>query len=96
MATTLLSVQIIPSVKGNEDVIPYVDRAIEVIQKSGVKHQVNALNTTLEGELPHLLEIVKDMNDAMIQAGCPRVMTQMTLYHNPEGASMDQLTEKYR
>ncbi|MFD2612340.1 thiamine-binding protein [Paenibacillus gansuensis] len=96
MATTLLSIQIIPSVPGGGDVIPYVDRAIEIIQRSGVKHQVNALETTMEGELPQLLDIVKDMNDAMVEAECPSIISQIKILHKPDGASMDKLTEKYR
>ncbi len=96
MANTLLSIQIIPKTVNNEDVIPYVDRAIEVIQQSGVKHQVNALETTMEGELNELLDIVKRMNDAMIEMGSPSVISQIKILHVPQGITMEQLTEKYR
>ncbi|GIP23499.1 MULTISPECIES: thiamine-binding protein [Paenibacillus] len=96
MANTLLSVQIIPKTPGGEDVIPYVDRAIEVIQASGVKHQVNALETTMEGELDELLDIVKKMNEAVIEFGSPSIISQIKILYTPEGASMDKLTEKYR
>ncbi|AHV95252.1 MULTISPECIES: thiamine-binding protein [Paenibacillus] len=96
MASTLLSIQVIPKTPGGEDVIPYVDKAIEVIQRSGVKHQVNALETTMEGELADLLEIVREMQEALIEAGCPSVISQVKIAHNPGGISMDKLTEKYR
>ncbi|MNB76116.1 hypothetical protein D3C81_236450 [compost metagenome] len=96
MASTLLSIQVIPKTPGGEDSIPYVDTAIEVIQRSGVKHQVNALETTMEGELPELLEIVKEMQEALIEAGCPSVISQIKIAHYPSGISMDGLTEKYR
>jgi uncharacterized protein (TIGR00106 family) len=96
MANALLSIQIIPKTKNNEDVIPYVDRAIQVIQESGVKHQVNALDTTMEGDIDQLLAIVKKMNEAMIEFGSPSVISQIKLLFKPEGASMDKLTEKYR
>ncbi|MEW9698710.1 MTH1187 family thiamine-binding protein [Paenibacillus sp. SI8] len=96
MANALVSIQIIPKTKNNEDVIPYVDRAIEVIAKSGVKHIVNPLETTMEGELDQLLAIVKEMNEAMIEMGSPNVISQVKIYFNPSGASMDKLTEKYR
>src|SRR5258708_2525266 len=96
MANALLSIQIIPKTKNNEDVIPYVDRAIQVIQESGVKFQVSPLETTMEGDIEQLLEIVKEMNDAMIEFGSPSVLSQIKLLFNPQGASMDKLTEKYR
>jgi uncharacterized protein YqgV (UPF0045/DUF77 family) len=51
MANALVSIQILPKTKNNEDIIPYVDRAIEVITQSGVKHLVSQNETTTEGEL---------------------------------------------
>lgn len=96
MANALLSIQILPKTPGGEDVIPYVDRAIQVIQESGVKYEVHPLETTMEGELQELLTIVEQMNRTMIEMGSPNVISQIKLYYNPEGASMSKLTEKYR
>lgn len=96
MASTLLSIQVIPKTPDGRDTIPYVDEAIRVIQESGVKYQVNALETTLEGELPELLKIVNDMHEALFQAGCPGVISQVKIAQYPTGISMDRLTEKYR
>ncbi|MGG1550795.1 thiamine-binding protein [Paenibacillus ferrarius] len=96
MANALVSIQIIPKTVNNEDVIPYVDRAIEVIAASGVKYFVSPLETTMEGDLPQLLQIIQDMNAAMIDMGSPNVISQVKIYFNPSGASMDKLTEKYR
>ncbi|TFB13115.1 thiamine-binding protein [Filobacillus milosensis] len=96
MANALLSVQIIPKTQNNDDVIPYVDEAIKVIDESGVKYQVNPLETTMEGELTELLAIVEKMNEKMVEVGCPSVMSQIKIVYNPKGASMDALTEKYK
>lgn len=96
MANALVSIQILPRTKNNDSVIPYVDRAIEIIAQSGVKYRVAPLETTMEGELNHLLDIVKQMNEVMIGLGSPSVISQVKIYYNPEqGASMDKLTEKY-
>ena len=92
----MMSIQILPRTKNNEDIIPYVDRAIEIIAQSGVKYQVNPMETTMEGELDHLLEIVKQMNLAMIEKGSPSVLSQIKIAYNPTGVSMDKLTAKYR
>lgn len=96
MANALVSIQIIPKTKNGESVIPFVDEAIAVIQASGVKYQVNPLETTMEGELSHLLSIVEKMNEKMIELGCPGVLSQIKISYNPTGVSMDKLTEKYR
>ncbi|MFD2670618.1 MTH1187 family thiamine-binding protein [Marinicrinis sediminis] len=96
MANALVSIQIIPKTKDGEDVIPYVDRAIEIIHQSGIKYEVHPLETTMEGELSDCMNIIQRMNEAMIEMGSPNVISQVKIYYNPEGASMDVLTEKYR
>lgn len=96
MANVLVSIQIIPKTKNGEDTIPYIDEAIKVITDSGVKYQVNPLETTMEGDLTELIKIVEKMNKKMIELNCPSVISQIKVFYNPDGASMDQLTEKYR
>ncbi|MDQ0723023.1 uncharacterized protein (TIGR00106 family) [Paenibacillus sp. W4I10] len=96
MASTLLSIQVIPKTPNGENSYPYVDRAIEVIQQSGLKYQVNALDTTIEGELEELLEVVRKMHEVLVEAGSPSIISQIKIAHSPTGLSMDTLTEKYR
>jgi uncharacterized protein (TIGR00106 family) len=96
MANALVSIQIIPKTINGEDTIPFIDEAIKVIADSGVKYQVNPLETTMEGDLTELLTIVEKMNEKMIELDCPSVISQIKVFYNPNGASMDQLTEKYR
>lgn len=96
MANALVSIQIIPKTKDGQDTIPYVDEAISVIETSGVKYEVHPLETTMEGDLSELLNIVEKMNERMTKKGCPSVISQVKIYYKPDGASMDELTEKYR
>lgn len=95
MANALVSIQIIPKTPHGEDVIPYVDRAIEIIAASGLKYRVGPLETTMEGELSHCMQVIEQMNTAMVEMGSPSVISQVKIYFNPSGASMDKLTEKY-
>ncbi|MGN7359581.1 thiamine-binding protein [Paenibacillus sp. SAF-054] len=96
MAHTLLSIQVIPKTPNNENSHPYVDRAIEVIQQSGVKYEVHPLETTMEGELEELLDVVRRMHEVLVEAGSPSIISQIKIAHNPSGISMERLTEKYR
>ncbi|GIN85076.1 hypothetical protein J6TS2_14620 [Heyndrickxia sporothermodurans] len=96
MANALVSIQIIPKTKNGEDVIPYVDEAISIIDQSGVKYQVHPLETTMEGELTELFAIIEKMNKRMMELGCINVISQIKVLYQPSGASMDVLTEKYR
>lgn len=95
MANTLLSLQIIPRTPDNDDVIPYVDRAIALIAEAGVKYRVGPLETTMEGELSQLLDVVRKVNDEMVAMNCPSVISQIKIYHNEQGASISGLTGKY-
>ncbi|MBO2537320.1 MULTISPECIES: thiamine-binding protein [Rummeliibacillus] len=96
MANSLISVQILPKTENYEDVIPFVDAAIKVIDESGVKYEVHPLETTMEGDISALMAIIKKMNDKMIELGCVNVITQVKILYQPTGITMDTLTEKYR
>ncbi|MFJ5717663.1 MTH1187 family thiamine-binding protein [Neobacillus sp. NPDC093127] len=96
MTNSLISIQIIPKTKNGESVIPYVDEAIRVIQESGVKFEVHPLETTMEGDLQQLMQVITKMNDRMIEMGSSNVISQIKVLYQPSGISMDQLTEKYR
>lgn len=96
MANALVSIQIIPKTKDGESVIPYVDEAIRVIQESGIKYEVHPLETTMEGELQDLLNVIAKMNERMIEMGSHNVISQVKVLYQPAGIAMEQLTEKYR
>ncbi|WP_312755831.1 thiamine-binding protein [Rummeliibacillus suwonensis] len=96
MVNSLISVQILPKTENYEDVIPFVDAAIKVIDESGVKYEVHPLETTMEGDISALMAIIKKMNDKMIELGCVNVITQVKILYQPTGITMDTLTEKYR
>lgn len=96
MANSLISIQIIPKTKNGEDVIPYVDEAISIIEASGVKYEVHPLETTMEGELQVLLSIIVKMNERMIELGSSNVISQVKILYQPDGITMTKLTEKYQ
>lgn len=96
MKNSLISIQIIPKPKNGESVIPYVDEAIRIIQESGVKYEVHPLETTMEGDLQQLLQVITKMNDRMIEMGSSNVISQIKILYQPSGITMDQLTEKYK
>ena len=96
MANALISIQILPKTKDGEDVIPYVDEAIKVIHDSGVKYEVHPLETTMEGDLQQLFDVITKMNERMIEIGSKNVISQVKILYQPAGITMNQLTEKYR
>ena len=82
MANALLSIQIIPKVD-DQDLYSYVDEAIAVIEAANVKYSVHPLETTMEGELSELLQIVKKMNEKMSALGVPSVISPVQIAYWP-------------
>ncbi len=90
-----VSLQVIPNVP-NEDIYPTVDKVIELIKNSGVKYMVGPMETTMEGELDELLEIVKKAQEVCIDAGAKRVCSVVKIDLSPQGVTMDEKVGKYQ
>lgn len=95
MPKSNIGLQILPFSK-EKDTYDLVDKAIEEIQKSGVKYEVDALETVLEGELDDLLEVVKKTVYATIEAGADEVAAEVKIHYRPQGTSIEEKTGKYR
>jgi uncharacterized protein YqgV (UPF0045/DUF77 family) len=90
-----LSIQVLPFVK-EDDLFPVVDKAIAVIQASGLPYQVGPLETTIEGDMDQLMDLARQVQQACIDAGVERLMTVIKVSYCAKGESMDEKTEKYR
>jgi uncharacterized protein YqgV (UPF0045/DUF77 family) len=90
-----LGIQIIPKSK-NLDSYWLVDQAIQVIQKSEIKHLVTPFETVMEGTQDELLEIAKDAQQAVLDAGADEVLVyyRMQIRKN-EDVSIEDKTGKY-
>lgn len=95
MANINVSLQVLPRV--SDDRIYYVvDKVIEYIASCGVKYEVGPMETTMEGELDTLMEIVKKAQEICIEEGATRVMSMVKIDYKPEGVTMDEKVGKYR
>jgi len=89
-----VSVQVLPL---SDNVYAIVDKAIEVIQASGVKYEVGPMETVLEGDdLDQLLEVAKSAHRACFEAGAGKVVTIIKIADALEGTSIEGKTGKYR
>mgnify|MGYP002510470321 FL=1 len=95
MHDTLMSVQIIPKTANGEDVIPYVDEAIKIIDDSGLAYRVGPLETTVQGEMNECLILIQKLNERMVELEIPSTISQVKFYHVPEGITIVTLTGKY-
>ena len=95
MPSINLSFQVIPKVPDAET-YRVVDLAIDVVKQSGVKYEVGPMETTMEGELDQLLEIVKEAQQVCVDHGAERVMTIIKIDYHPNGVTIDEKIKKYR
>lgn len=90
-----VSLQVIPGVPDSE-VYPLVDKVIELIHNSGVKYLVGPMETTMEGELHQLLEIVEKAQELCLQNGAARVLSVVKIDYKAGGVTIDDKIKKYR
>ncbi len=95
MASTNVSIQVLPVVP-EEELYGVVDKVIEYIDFCGVKYEVGAMETTMEGELDQLLEIVKKAQQICVENGAARVVSIIKIDYKPNGVTMDEKIGKYR
>lgn len=79
-----------------EELYAAVDRAIDVVAESGVAYQVGPMETTMEGDLDTLLDIVKRAHLACLESGVPRVFTNVKIGCGADTGTMDEKITPYR
>lgn len=75
---------------------PYIDAAIDVVKKSGLKYEVDAMSTTIEGELNQVLETVVKAHQAVKSKGADRVLTEIRIDDRKENVTIEREVEAYR
>ncbi len=90
-----LSLQTLPIVP-EAKIYEIIDEVINLIQASGLNYIVGPMETTIEGELEDLLEIVKKSQEICVEAGASRVVSVIKIDYKPDGVTMDEKVGKYR
>lgn len=91
-----LGIQIVPKSKGL-DSYWLVDQAIEVIQKSGVKHVVTPFETVMEGTQDELMSIARDAQQAVLDAGADEILVYYRMQiRKDKNVSIEDKTGKYQ
>ena len=94
--TVNASLQILPVV---QDRHPYewVDEAILIIQQSGIKYEVGAFSTVLEGTYAEVMKVVNDVNEYLLQKSCPEWISNIQVQiRSNEDITSDEKTSKFR
>ena len=91
----IAEIQVAPTPAGTpEDPHAHVEAAIAVIQASGLRYEVGALGTTLEGEADEVWATLRAAHEAMLAAGATSGLSHLKVAS--VNRSMDSLTHKFR
>jgi uncharacterized protein YqgV (UPF0045/DUF77 family) len=94
-ATVIAEIQVAPSPPGTaDDPHAYVEAAIAVIQGSGLRYEVGALGTTLEGDADDVWATLRGAHEAMVAAGATGGISHLKVASVDR--TMDSLTAKFR
>lgn len=90
------SIQLVPIV---QDRHPYdwVDEAIAIIQQSGIKHEVGAFATVVEGTYDEVMNVIHRVNGHFIQRGCAEWITAVQIQIRSKGdITGSEKTDKFQ
>jgi len=79
-----------------EQVNGIVDKVIQVVINSGLKYEVDANSTTVEGNLDELLSVVKKAHIVARDQGSGRVITIIKIDDKKSGITMEEKVKKFR
>jgi len=75
----VMEIVVIPLGTKTPSVSSYVADCVKVLKEMGLKFQVTAMGTIVEGSLDELLEAVRRMHKVPFERGAPRVVTSVRI-----------------
>lgn len=82
-----------------DDRYKHVEAAIALIQSSGLRYEVDALGTTVEGEPDAIWALARSVHEACLTAGANSLVSIVKFAQSAEHApqnTIDSLTGKFR
>jgi uncharacterized protein (TIGR00106 family) len=76
----MMDISVVPVGTGKPSVSAYVAGAVRILQNEpGLKYELTAMNTIIEGDLSRLLALAQQMHRSAFDAGAPRVVTTIRI-----------------
>jgi uncharacterized protein (TIGR00106 family) len=80
---------LIPAVS-EEEVYKQVDAAIDYIKTSGLKYEIGAMSTTVEGEYDEVFDLIKKVHRIPFEVGSERVITVVRIDEKKGGLTIEE------
>jgi uncharacterized protein YqgV (UPF0045/DUF77 family) len=93
MTLSSVALQVLPKTS-DDKVFGIVDKVIEYIASTGVTYVVGPFETTMEGDLDVLLDIVRESQRICVENGAESVMSYVKIAYKPTGAGTWSIDEK--
>lgn len=90
-----LSIQILPAVE-QERLYPVIDKVIDNIAASGFPYWVGPMETTIQGPLSKLLEIVARSQEICVGEGAERIISNIKIDYKTRGVKYEEKMARYR
>lgn len=78
-----LAIQVVP-LEREGNVYEMIDKAIDVIQKSGVEYMITPMETVMQGPYDKLQAVARDAQQALIDAGCNEFLVNIKMHIRTE------------
>lgn len=91
----MMSIQVMPYHPGDAKLYSHTTGAIELIENSGLIHFVGPQESTVEGNIDELFNLVKKINAHLSNEGCEHVTTNIKLVQSSEDMSIKNILHDY-
>jgi len=95
----IVEIQCLPFPPGTEqEPYKHIESAIALVQSSGLKYEVDALGTTIEGEPDAVWALVRRMHEACLDAGANSLVSVVKFEQSraAQPPTIDSLTGNFR
>ena len=76
----IIDLSVVPVGTPTPSVSQYVAGAVKILQNEpGIKYELTAMNTIIEGDLEHLLTLARRMHQSAFDSGVKRVVTTIRI-----------------
>lgn len=91
-----LAIQIIPLKTNQQNLYSIIDKAIDVIDQSGLTYQVCAMETVIEGKYDQVIAVAKKAQEIAMKEGAEELIVNIKLHIRKDGdVTWSEKMEKY-
>ena len=72
-------ISVVPVGTDSPSISDYVANAVGIVKASGLRFELSAMGTSLEGDVASILDVVSKVHESCFQQGAVRVLTSLTI-----------------